>query len=162
MSELQKDSPTCATESLQLLVAVICQRQWTLNSVDIKSAFLQGMQVSRDIYIRHPPETESKGTLWKLNKFVYGLADAFLYWHNRVQDIVLTAVGKVSQVVSAVFYWLDQDCTVSWVLACHVDDFIWGGTQSVSSTVIPQLKSAFQVGYEEHREFCYVGMDFGT
>lgn len=43
-----------------------------------------------------------------------------------------------------------------------MDDFIWGGTQSFSSTVIPQLKSAFQVGREEHGNFCYVGMDFGT
>ncbi|XP_071317640.1 CD166 antigen homolog A isoform X1 [Trachinotus anak] len=42
VSELQKDSPTCASESLRLLLAVICQRQWTLHSMDIKSAFLQG------------------------------------------------------------------------------------------------------------------------
>lgn len=162
VSELQKDSPTCATESLRLLVAVICQRQWTLNSMDIKSAFLQGMQLSRDIYIRPPPEAESKETLWKLNKCVYGLADASLYWYNRVKEIVLTAGGKVSQVGPAVFYWLDQDCTVTGVLACHVDDFVWGGTLSFSSTVIPQFKSAFQVGREEHANFCYVGMDFAT
>lgn len=71
------------------------------------------MQLSRDIYIRPPPEAESKGTLWKLSKCVYGLADASLYWYNRVKEIVLTAGGKVSQV-------------------------------------------------EEHGNFCYVGMDFGT
>lgn len=50
VSALQKDSPTCATESLRLLVAVICQRQWTLNSMDIKSAFLQGTALSRELY----------------------------------------------------------------------------------------------------------------
>lgn len=54
--ELQKDSPTCASESLRLLVAVICQRQWRLHSRDIKSAFLQGIERSHDIYIRPPPE----------------------------------------------------------------------------------------------------------
>lgn len=54
VSELQKDSPICASESLQLLVAVICQKQWTLHSMDIKSAFLQGIELSRDIYIRPP------------------------------------------------------------------------------------------------------------
>ena len=148
-------------ESLWLLVAVICQRQWTINSMDIKSAFLQGMQLSRDIYIRPPPEAESKGTLWKLNTCVYGLADASQYWYNRVIEIVLTAGGKVPQVNPAVFYWLNQDCTVAGVLVCHVHDFIWGGTQSFSSTVIPQLTSAFQVRREEHGNFCYVGMDFG-
>lgn len=42
----------------------------------------------------------------------------------------------MSKVDPAVFYWLDQDCTVIGLLACHVDDFIWGGTQSFSTTVI--------------------------
>lgn len=86
VSELQKDSPTCATESLRLLVTVISQRQWTPNSIDLKSAFLQGMQLSCDIYIRPPPKADSRGTLWKLNKCVYGLADASLYWYNRVRN----------------------------------------------------------------------------
>ncbi len=66
VSELKKDSPTCASESLRLLVALICQRQWTLNSMDIKSAFLQGMELSRDLYIKPPPEANNEGKLWKL------------------------------------------------------------------------------------------------
>lgn len=49
VSELQKDSPTCATESLWLLVTMISQRQRT--PVDLNSAFLQGMQLSCDILI---------------------------------------------------------------------------------------------------------------
>jgi hypothetical protein len=78
-TNLLKDSPTCSSESLKLLMLVICQRQWTLHSMDIKSAFLQG-ELSRNIHIRPPPEFESKGKVWKLNKCVYGLADASLYW----------------------------------------------------------------------------------
>lgn len=79
IQELQKDSPTCASESLRLLLAVICQKHWTVHSMDIKSAFLQGMELSRGIYIRPPPEAASEGVLWKLKKCVYGLADASLY-----------------------------------------------------------------------------------
>lgn len=56
MSELKMDSPTCSSDSLRLLVAVICQRQWNLNSMDIKAAFLQVMELSRDLYIKPPPE----------------------------------------------------------------------------------------------------------
>lgn len=37
-----------------------------------------------------------------------------------------------------------------------------GGTQSFSTTVIPHLRSVFQVGREEHDHFCYVGIDFVT
>ncbi|XP_048012163.1 uncharacterized protein LOC125245541 isoform X2 [Megalobrama amblycephala] len=101
--ELQKDSPTCASESLRLLVAVICQRQWKLHSMDIKSAFLQGIELLRNIYIRPPPEAVCEGKLWKLKKCVYGLADASLYWYNRVKEIVLKPGGKMSKVDPAAF-----------------------------------------------------------
>lgn len=45
--------------------------------------------------------------------------------------------GKVSQVDPAVFYWLDEHCKVKGVLACHVDDFLWAGTQRFETNVIP-------------------------
>ncbi len=44
------------------------------------------------------------------------------------------------------------------ILASHVDDFIWGGTDTFSTTIIPQLKDAFQVGREEHDSFSYIGI----
>lgn len=53
--------------------------------------------------------------------------------------------GKVSQVDPAVFYWFDEHCKVKGLLACHVDDFLWAGTQRFETNVIPRLKSA------EHR-----------
>ena len=160
--DLPKDSPTCASESLRLLMSVICQNQWTPHSMDIKSAFLQGNELSRDIYVRPPPEANSEGTLWKLNKCVYGLNDASLYWYNRVKETMLQTGGKMSQVDPAIFYWLDNDCNVTGVLACHVDDFIWGGSHSFTTTVIPHLQAAFQVGREEHDSFRYVGMEYVT
>lgn len=77
--DLPKDSPTCATESLKMIMAVVSQNKWQLNSIDIKAAFLQGKTLERDIYIRPPQEAQSKGTVWKLKKCVYGLTDASLY-----------------------------------------------------------------------------------
>lgn len=49
--ELPKDSPTCVSESLKMIMAVICQKKWQLNSIDIKAAFLQGKELTRNIYI---------------------------------------------------------------------------------------------------------------
>ncbi|XP_039900576.1 uncharacterized protein LOC120741662 [Simochromis diagramma] len=96
--ELQKDSPTCASESLRLVLAVICQNKWRVNSMDIKSAFLQGMELSRDIYLRPPPEAGKDNVLWKLKKCVYGLADASLYWYNKVKDIMILqcSIGRMN------------------------------------------------------------------
>ena len=68
----------------------------------------------------------------------------------------------MTQVDPAVFYWFDEQLKVAGALACHVDDFLWAGSQDFSTNVIPLRKAAFHVGCEEHEHFCYVGMDFAT
>jgi len=67
--------------------------------------------------------------LWKLKKCVYGLADASLYWYNKVKELMLNSGGKMSQVDPAVFYWQKEQFEVTGVLACHVDDYL-GQVQS--------------------------------
>lgn len=162
VSDIPKDSPTCASDSLRVVIAVICQRKWHLNSIDIKAAFLQGKELSRNVYIRPPPEAMCKGTLWKLNKCVYGLVDASLYWYNKVKDTMQQLGGHVSQIDPAVFYWLDDKGELTGILASHVDDFLWAGSKTFSSLVIPHLKTAFEVGRQESDSFNYVGMEISS
>lgn len=94
-----------------------------------------------------------------MNKCVYGLADASLFWYNKVKETMQKLGGTVSKVDPAVFYWLDDLCKVTGVLACHVDDFMWGGSDMFSTVVIPKLIAVFQVGREEHNSFNYIGME---
>lgn len=77
---IPKDSPTCSTESLRMILAIIAQRKWTTNTMDIKTAFLQGSELTKDIFIKPPIEAACKGKIWKLRKCVYGLADDSLNW----------------------------------------------------------------------------------
>lgn len=78
---------------LPSLLAVICQNKWQVHSMDIESVFLQDMQLSRETYVRPPPEAGKENILWELNKCVYGLADASLYWYNKVKAIMLSTAG---------------------------------------------------------------------
>ena len=39
---LQKESPTCLRESLQVIISLSVQQKWSLHAIDIKTAFLQG------------------------------------------------------------------------------------------------------------------------
>ncbi|CAL4135585.1 unnamed protein product [Meganyctiphanes norvegica] len=48
-TSLRKDSPTCSKESVRLLVAFASSKQWACNTVDVKSAYLQGDKIERDI-----------------------------------------------------------------------------------------------------------------
>ena len=68
---VDKDSPTCAHESLRLILAVLAQNSWKVNSMDIKTAFLQGKPIDRDVYIRPPKEANTNSNVvWKLKKNV--------------------------------------------------------------------------------------------
>lgn len=94
--------------------------------MDIKAAFLQGTELTRDIYIHPPPEVQTKGIFWKLKKCVYGLTDASLFWYNTLKDIMPQLGATVSKVDPAVFFWLDDSCQVMGI-SSYVDNFIWGG-----------------------------------
>ena len=45
------------------------------------------------------------------------------------------------------------------ILACHVDDFIWGGTQNFKQTVVQEVQQTFKVGKEASKTFQYSGME---
>ena len=48
---IRSDSPTCSKESLRVMLGVISSLGWKLNSMDIKTAFLQGKQFERTVYV---------------------------------------------------------------------------------------------------------------
>jgi hypothetical protein len=157
-TDLPKDSPTCSTESLRVILAIFALKHWRPKSIDIKTAFLQGSELTRDIFVKPPKEAGVTDSVWWLRKCVYGLADASLYWYNRVRQVMQECGAKVSSVDPAVFYWLDEDGNLRGVLASHVDDFIWAGSVEFEKSVIPAIRDIFLVGREESRIFSYVGM----
>ena len=42
---LDKESPTCSKDSFRVINAIVVQKQWKLNTTDIKTAFLQGEEL---------------------------------------------------------------------------------------------------------------------
>ena len=88
---LRKDSPTCSREAVRLALSLTLAMGWTCHSLDIKAVYLQGNEISREVYLRPPPEF-ADGQLWKLRKTVYGLCDAARHWYLRVRD-QLTNIG---------------------------------------------------------------------
>ena len=47
-----------------MVVALAISNQWKIKSLDIKSAFLQGQDIKRDLYLMPPPEAATKN-VWK-------------------------------------------------------------------------------------------------
>ena len=127
--DIEKASPTCSSEGLKMVLTVMAQNNWKPRTMDIKTAFLQGNNLEREIFIKPPCENRKNNTLWKLEKCVYGLTDASLHWYRTVKCFMESIGGKVSTMDPAIFYWNDQDYKLEGILACHVDDFLYSGSE---------------------------------
>ena len=154
---LRTDSPTCMKDTLRLILAIAVSKKWALNSIDIKAAFLQGNPIERELYLRPPKEASQPGKLWRLKKVVYGLSDASRVWYLRVFGELKKLGASVSKYDRAVFIWKNGN-TVEGILAAHVDDFLWVGSDEFVSCVIDPLRKTFKVSSESKDCFKYVGI----
>ena len=89
----------------------------------MKTAFLQGERLDRNVYPRPSVEANSKGKLWKLNKCVYGLCDASRHWYLKVHNVMIEHGAQVSNLDQAIFYWRKEN-SLHGLLAAHLDDFL--------------------------------------
>ena len=87
LCESRRDSPTCLKENLRLVMAVAACFSWTVFSLDVKSAFLQGKQIDRSVCLKPPAEADTT-SVWELNKPLYGLCDASRKWYLRVKEVL--------------------------------------------------------------------------
>ena len=151
------DSPTCAKDTLRVVMSVIACHGWVCHSIDIKAAFLQGEPINRDLYIRPPPEFNT-GKLWKLKKTVYGLCDAARAWYFRVKRALLDMGMKMSSLDNAMFLYLVDDA-VTGVICIHVDDFCWAGDDIFKTAIIDPLQEQFLIGHISSKAFKYIGLN---
>ena len=153
----QSDSPTCNKDSLRVVISIIASKEWTINSLDVKAAFLQGKQLDREVYLIPPPEAKVSGKLWKLKRAVYGLNDASRFWYLRVREELSKAGCKCSKADPSVYYYFPSN--LEGVLISHVDDFVWSGTERFRMSVIERIKTIFKISEENTEAFKYVGIE---
>lgn len=77
--------------------------KWNVHTMDIKTAFLQGSEIEREIFVKPPLEAGCKGIVWQLRKCVYGLSDASISWYNRVKELIVSCDAIDSKADPAVF-----------------------------------------------------------
>ena len=104
MEVIRKDSPTCCRENLRIILTIISSKSWKVNTLDIKSAFLQGKQIDREVYIKPPVEAGTEN-LWKLQKTVYGLCDAPRAWYLSIKEEIVKTGCKKSKFDDAIFFF---------------------------------------------------------
>ena len=155
-SDLQKDSPTCSREAIRILIAIAASKQWDCHTVDVKSAYLQGDQIKRTIFVR-PPKEYDNGMIWKLKKTVYGLCDAARAWYMTIKRELMSMSVEVCPLDNSLFIWKENGI-LQGIICIYVDDFLWSGTNSFYKKIIKRLQEKFLIGSSASITFTYVGL----
>ena len=151
------DSLTVAKTALRTRMALAASNCWEIMTTDIKSAFLQGKEVGRDIFIRPPKEANvSPGWIWRLKKTVYGLNDGSRQFYLPVREFLISCGCEVSTVDPSVFFYMHAG-ELFGVIVSHVDDFLHSGSHLFNEKVMEPLRQRFIAGKIEAAEFKYVG-----
>ena len=155
--KLQSDSPTAHKATLRVFLSVISNQQWNCESIDVKSAFLQGKRIERDVFVLPPPDIRVEGIIWKLHKVVYGLGDASRNWYFSVRDELIKLGCTQSKLDKALFCWYSEE-KLQGIFVMHVDDFMIGGSDQFKKEVINKIVKKFKIGNREICNFKYVGL----
>jgi len=151
---LRKDSPTLSTQSRNVLLSVSAMQLWTVQTGDIKTAFLNGdkTEYQRAIYAE-PPE-EVKGMLgmkshevFRILKAIYGLLHAPRCWYQKL-DSVLVDQGWVKCRLEPCVWKLFQNGKLQGLVGGHVDDLLICGDleNQYFCQKIDLLRQAFPFG----------------
>ena len=85
-------SPAARLESIRMLLAYACYKDFILYQMDIKNAFLNGY-ILEEIYVAQPPSFQNHMYLnhvYKLKKAFYGLKQAPRAWYGRLGEFLIS------------------------------------------------------------------------
>ena len=160
-SEVRTDSPTCLKENLRLVATIAVSKDWKIKSLDIKSAFLQGKDIDREVYLVPPQEIESRpNILWKLNKTIYGLNDASRKWYLKVKE-TLENLGVTMSIYDEALFYYKEEGKLDGLIGTHVDDFLYVGSNNFEEKVIDKVREVFEISKESSQSFNHLGLEIG-
>lgn len=151
---IQRDSPTARKAAIRILITIAAHKQWTIKTTEIKSAFLQGKELSRDVYLRPPIESGvSKGIIWNLRHCLYDLKDGARQFYLSVKEELVKLGCKQSKLDPVVFVL--QTHELNGIICCHVDDFLHAGNEALEK-IVKHLRQRILAGRVEEKRFKYL------
>jgi hypothetical protein len=126
-------APTPKWTALRAILAIAALEDLELESVDISSAYLNGV-LEEEVYMKQPEGFEEKGPdwFWRLWKSLYGLKQAGRCWHEKLNS-VLEKMG-FKRIVCEHSIWVFIRGDVRIIIPVFVDDM----------TIAAKSKSAIQ------------------
>ncbi len=154
---IQSDSPTFNKQFICLFVVICVVFDWTIKIMDVKSAFLQGEEMDRDVVIQPPKGYEQSGKLWRLRKCLYGLNDTARKFYMSVKQTLLSFGCEMLDIEPALFVY-KVGGKVMGIIMSHVNDFLYGGNVQFECDVMKPLTKKYKASRQESKKFKYVGL----
>ena len=177
-SNLDTFSGTASRWGQRIVCSLAVQRQWTLFTSDVATAFLQGLTFEElstmsDAPIRQvafvPPigsewlfqEVEPNYVPWRdvleLLKCVYGLKDAPRLWRQRLVQVLRSTGGTPLHNDANLFVWFFGG-QLQALLSTHVDDLKGCGVKQKIQEILGVLERAFGSLKTSFRVFVHCGI----
>ena len=137
---------TVKSESVRMLLSIAAIEDWEMESVDVKTAFLNSpLKHGEIIYMRRPPGLNDSHMpeIVQLRKCIYGMPQASAYFHKH-SDEVLRSFNCNPIPEDDCVYKLEINGETAFVLK-HVDDF---GIMSKHQHLIDYIKFKLSNSYE--------------
>ena len=164
LDKIPRDSPTLGRHSKMLILQMIASHGWTLQSFDVKAAFLQGSVAGRTIGLEPVPELAKAlkmdhTELCKLNKSAYGLIDAPYLWYKTLLTELLQ-LNFIQAPFDPCTFILKRPNShqISGVLGVHVDDGLCGGDEYFSQQ-LKRLAEKYPFGAQKASSFVFTGIE---
>ena len=156
IDHIRADSPTTHKDSLKLALSIAANEGFDITSADIKSAFLQGKTLDREVYVIPPAEANQKGKLWLLQKGAYGLLDGSRLFYLQLKD-KLEQLGLKQVSGDPAMFTYHKDGKLQGIVCLHVDDLLLMGKECFKNMVPLQLFNMFKFSKVEENQFKYLG-----
>src|SRR6266481_7650621 len=137
-------SPIIKLASLRIIAALAARNDWSLQQMDVDSAYLN-MSLQEPVYMRQPPGyAMSQNKVCLLRKCLYGLKQSRREWYKCLSGAFYDFGFTRSAADTAVFYKHSNDKHV--IIAAAVDDLtITANSDEAIEELKQQLKCKFKM-----------------
>ncbi|WVZ23704.1 hypothetical protein V8G54_002248 [Vigna mungo] len=122
-------APVARLEKVRIVVAIANSNNWSINHMDVKSAFLNG-PLKEEVYVFQPLSFIKKGhemKVFKLNKALYDLRQAPRAWNKHIDSLLIRYGFKKCAVEYGIYVKLCEQAGT--LLVClYVDDLLVTGS----------------------------------
>ncbi len=155
-----KYAPVVSWSTVRLMLCLSLSLGWKTKQVDFSNAFVQA-KLNEEVYITMPAGFEgpngelSNEAVMKLNRSLYGLVQAPMYWYNHLAAELATAGFTPSELDPCLFY------SRGMVVLVYVDDCLFFGPDLTEiDKVISDLKSQnLSLTVEDDDAYAFLGVD---